>query len=240
MGDVTCSEPGCDRPVCARGLCNTDYARYRREGRPLPPTRFEDSRARLKAKCAVDDCPRAGSGRQPYCKRHYENLRRCGALLPIWDRPLEVRLHEIGWTVTESGCWEWKGACNPSGYGKLTAKRLGIVGGLVHRLMHELRKGSIPDGQIVRHTCDNPPCCNPDHLLAGTKRDNAQDMMERGRSWSQTRKRCKNDHDLTLPGATRRRDCGNGFVADKCVECERDRKRRYQERKRAAGTNLTA
>jgi Autographiviridae endonuclease len=53
-----------------------------------------------------------------------------------------------------------------------------------HRVAWELTYGPIPEGQIVRHSCDNPRCCNPAHLLTGTYQDNTDDMMERKR-WHQ-------------------------------------------------------
>ena len=33
----------------------------------------------------------------------------------------------------------------------------------------------------MRHSCDNPRCCNPNHLSVGTQRDNILDMVKRGR-----------------------------------------------------------
>lgn len=50
-----------------------------------------------------------------------------------------------------------------------------------HRYAYESAKGPIPDGLLVRHTCDNPRCCNPSHLLVGTIQDNLNDMRSRGR-----------------------------------------------------------
>jgi len=50
-----------------------------------------------------------------------------------------------------------------------------------HRVMYECTKGPIPPGMVVRHTCDNPACINPDHLIIGTHKDNSQDMVKRGR-----------------------------------------------------------
>lgn len=80
--------------------------------------------------------------------------------------------------ATEDGCWEWTGSRIPAGYGsmKWNGKNHGT-----HRLAYEAFKGPIPDGMMVRHTCDNPPCINPDHLLVGTGKDNTRDSLERGR-----------------------------------------------------------
>tara|TARA_R110001606_G_scaffold115974_2_gene244548 strand:- start:697 stop:1032 length:336 start_codon:yes stop_codon:yes gene_type:complete len=51
-----------------------------------------------------------------------------------------------------------------------------------HRFAYALSKGEIPDGFVVRHTCDNPACCNPDHLILGTQADNIADMYKRKRN----------------------------------------------------------
>jgi hypothetical protein len=40
---------------------------------------------------------------------------------------------------------------------------------------------SVPDGLVVRHRCDNPPCIEPEHLILGTQRQNVADMFKRGR-----------------------------------------------------------
>lgn len=37
------------------------------------------------------------------------------------------------------------------------------------------------DGKVIRHTCDNPRCINPVHLVIGTQQDNMDDMVNRGR-----------------------------------------------------------
>lgn len=56
---------------------------------------------------------------------------------------------------------------------------------LYHRVVycrtHGVTYESI-SGKVVRHTCDNPRCINPEHLLLGTYADNSNDMVTRGRS----------------------------------------------------------
>lgn len=75
-------------------------------------------------------------------------------------------------------CWEWTRYRNTKGYGRF---RIGIPALMAHRVAWELTNGEIPDGSLVLHRCDNPPCCNPHHLFLGTSKDNSDDMYAKGR-----------------------------------------------------------
>ena len=75
-------------------------------------------------------------------------------------------------------CWEWLRGKFEDGYGKFYYE--GRNHG-AHRVAYLLTKGKIDDGLIVRHTCDNPSCCNPNHLILGTYQDNINDKVKRNR-----------------------------------------------------------
>lgn len=78
------------------------------------------------------------------------------------------------------GCWKWIGYTEPQfGYGKIRLPGLASVS--VHRFTFCAAAGRLPIGGIVRHTCDNPWCVNPEHLIDGTDADNARDRDTRGR-----------------------------------------------------------
>lgn len=81
--------------------------------------------------------------------------------------------------ISSRGCWEWIGHRDPRGYGRFCVKASREV--LAHRLAWVVHRGPIPDGMHVLHHCDNPPCCNPDHLYLGTNADNVRDRVERDR-----------------------------------------------------------
>lgn len=75
-------------------------------------------------------------------------------------------------------CHPWTGSGDSKGYGTVW-----IGGGHVkaHRVAYVLAYGFVPAGLVVRHRCDNPPCCNPRHLTIGSVTDNVRDRTERGR-----------------------------------------------------------
>ena len=93
--------------------------------------------------------------------------------------PFEMRFWSKVAIRTDDECWPWLGSRDPKGYGK-------ISGGpgletLVHRLAFGLSRGRYPTLQVLHH-CDNPGCCNPDHVYEGTNKDNVRDRVTRGRS----------------------------------------------------------
>lgn len=73
----------------------------------------------------------------------------------------------------------WTGAKDDKGYGMISR---GVGQGLdrVHVVAYEMLKGKTD--LSVLHTCDNRPCCRPDHLFEGTQADNVKDMISKGRA----------------------------------------------------------
>lgn len=79
-------------------------------------------------------------------------------------------------------CWPWQRYVNEDGYGMLRLSAPNAdVRVLAHRAVFVERNGLLSPGEIPRHTCDNPPCCNYGHLVRGTKSDNSLDCVARGR-----------------------------------------------------------
>jgi hypothetical protein len=83
-------------------------------------------------------------------------------------------------------CWEFQG-CNNNNYGHKYFKCKYCHTVYAHVVAYRLFIGKIPkrhgkEKLQVCHKCDNPPCCNPNHLFLGTSDDNSKDRVKKGRS----------------------------------------------------------
>ncbi len=86
------------------------------------------------------------------------------------------------WSKIQKGshdaCWPYTGTLTTSRHGRF---KIAGVSYSPHRISWQLANGPIPVGLYICHRCDNPPCCNPRHLVAETARWNAMDAVRKGR-----------------------------------------------------------
>lgn len=92
------------------------------------------------------------------------------------------QFREVFWSKVAKGrhdeCWPWMAARFQNGYGAISRYRKNLK---AHRVAFQMARGPIPEGAVICHTCDNPPCCNPAHLFIGSNRDNTRDCIAKGR-----------------------------------------------------------
>jgi hypothetical protein len=117
--------------------------------------------------------------------------RYCPKHKPNGPKPIDV-MERVWAKVDKSGdCWNWQGATDTKGYGKIgigSLKDGTRTLAIVHRLiyMHD-RHVDLTSKEYVCHTCDNRACCNPAHLFLGDAFINLVDMSLKGRARGQKR-----------------------------------------------------
>lgn len=107
---------------------------------------------------------------------------------------------KVDQSLGADGCWPWLGSRDPRGYGQFMV-RYGYRFERAHRFAWSFwNRRLLPMDRMACHTCDNPSCCNPLHLYAGTVSQNARDARNRGRlPWARlnTEKAAAIREDLT-------------------------------------------
>lgn len=122
---------------------------------------------------------------------------------------VELRLWtKIDTSAGDDKCWPFLGAKTKRGYGKVGED--GYTR-LAHRLMFAWAHRPIDESVIVMHKCDNPSCCNPEHLSAGSLSDNTQDMISKGRHFTPWRGEAAPQSKLTEEQVREIRDSPLGY-----------------------------
>ena len=133
-----------------------------------------------------------------------------------WHHLTPKRIEQFWASVDKSGgdeaCWNWKQATT---YGEYY---LGTHKERTHRLAYNLSTGQdIPAGMEVCHTCDNPKCCNPQHLWLGTNAENIEDMRRKGRARARRGASNKNAKLLMHQAREVRRPYSAGGVSQQAI-----------------------
>lgn len=136
---------------------------------------------------ARDSCTLVDCGGKHYakgfCRTHYERFVANGDPLVI-KSPYKVSQRWLQAQVETrdrtNGCWEWPFYRAKDGYGSAHYEGKATQAHSLALIFDGKPRPQAPNNQAL-HSCDNPPCVNPDHLRWGSAKDNVHDAFLRGR-----------------------------------------------------------
>lgn len=124
-----------------------------------------------------------------WCSRHYGRWKQHGDPLAVGHHEKSIfspgTIEHFNENIEEqtgplsTPCFVWKKAKTAGGYGVIGARPKLIY---AHRFAFETWVGPLVDEHYICHRCDNPPCCNPEHLFIGLPIANHMDMFDKGRA----------------------------------------------------------
>lgn len=187
-----CVVDGClNRDTAPRGMCRTHYNDLTIRGKfdtLNGVVKLYEPERKMRKECW-----------NRHCSSRIENISQAIRMLCsdcmgiVWRRklndkaPVITPLERFLITMSEEvvrkdGCLEWPGNRDRAGYGRFHHNNTNYK---AHRVALEIKLGrEMEPGMLSMHSCDNPPCVSYDHLSEGTVRDNALDMIAKGRaSW---------------------------------------------------------